>query len=51
MVPPFFFMSATIPTKRPILALVTIIGTFSLFGLAFFIKLDGASEKVLFMVI
>lgn len=35
----------------PILALMTVIGTFSLFGLAFFLKLDGANEKVLFMVI
>lgn len=35
----------------PILALVTVIGTFGLFGLAFFLKVDGASEKVLFMVI
>ncbi|MGQ9921951.1 MAG: hypothetical protein ACUVRZ_11580 [Desulfobacca sp.] len=35
----------------PILALLTVIGTFSLFGLAFFLKVDGANEKVLFMVI
>ena len=35
----------------PILALVTVIGTFALFGLAFFLKVDGANEKVLFMVI
>ena len=35
----------------PILALVTVIGTFALFGLAFFLKLDGANEKVLFLVI
>jgi hypothetical protein len=35
----------------PILALVTVIGTFGLFGLAFFLKMDGANEKVLFMVI
>lgn len=35
----------------PILALVTVIGTFALFGLSFFLKVDGASEKVLFMVI
>jgi hypothetical protein len=35
----------------PILALMTVIGTFSLFGLAFFLKVDGANEKVLFMVI
>ena len=35
----------------PILALVTVIGTFGLFGLAFFLKVDGANEKVLFMVI
>lgn len=35
----------------PILALLTVIGTFALFGLAFFLKLDGANEKVLFMVI
>ena len=35
----------------PILAMVTVIGTFGLFGLAFFLKVDGANEKVLFMVI
>jgi hypothetical protein len=35
----------------PILALLTVIGTFALFGLAFFLKVDGANEKVLFMVI
>ena len=35
----------------PILALFTVIGTFSLFGLAFFLKIDGTNEKVLFMVI
>jgi hypothetical protein len=35
----------------PILDLMTVIGTFSLFGLAFFLKVDGANEKVLFMVI
>lgn len=35
----------------PILALVTVIGTFALFGLAFFMKLDNANEKVLFLVI
>ena len=43
-------MPAALPTQRPILALVTMIGTFSLFGLAFFLKVDGANEKVLFMV-
>lgn len=35
----------------PILALVTVIGTFALFGLGFFLKVDGASEKVQFLVI
>jgi hypothetical protein len=35
----------------PILALVTMVGTFALFGIAFFMKMDGANEKVLFMVI
>jgi hypothetical protein len=30
---------------------VTVIGSFSLFGLAFFLKIDSANEKVLFMVI
>jgi hypothetical protein len=35
----------------PILALVTVIGTFALFGLAFFLRMDDANEKVLFMVI
>jgi hypothetical protein len=35
----------------PILALFTVIGTFALFGLAFFLRIDGANEKVLFMVI
>jgi hypothetical protein len=35
----------------PILALLTVIGTFSLFGLAFFLKVDGPNEKVLFLVI
>ena len=35
----------------PLLALVTVIGTFALFGLAFFLKVDGANEKVLFMVL
>jgi hypothetical protein len=35
----------------PILALMTVIGTFALFGLAFFLKVDGANEKVLFLVI
>jgi hypothetical protein len=35
----------------PILALMTVIGTFALFGLAFSRKVDGANEKVLFMVI
>jgi hypothetical protein len=35
----------------PNLALVTVIGTFSLLGLAFFLKVDGANEKVLFMII
>ena len=35
----------------PILALVTVIGTFALFVLAFSLKVDGANEKVLFMVI
>jgi hypothetical protein len=35
----------------PLLALVIVIGTFALFGLAFFLKVDGANEKVLFMVI
>lgn len=35
----------------PLLALVTVIGTFSLFALAFILKVDGANEKVLFMVI
>ena len=43
-------MPAALPTQRPILALVTVIGTFALFGLAFFLKVDGANEKVLFMV-
>jgi hypothetical protein len=35
----------------PILALMTVIGTFALFILAFFLKVDGANEKVLSMVI
>ena len=35
----------------PILALVVVIGTFALFDLAFLLKVDGANEKVLFMVI
>jgi hypothetical protein len=35
----------------PIIALMTVIGTFGLFGLAFFLKVDGVNEKVLFMVI
>jgi len=35
----------------PILALITVVGTFALFALAFFLKVDGANEKVLFMVI
>ena len=35
----------------PILALVVVIGTFALFDLAFLLKVDGAKEKVLFMVI
>jgi hypothetical protein len=35
----------------PILALLTLVGTFGLVGLAFFLKVDGAKEKVLFMVI
>jgi hypothetical protein len=30
---------------------VSVIGTFSLFGLAFFLYIDSANEKVLFMVI
>lgn len=34
-----------------ILALMVLIATFALFGLAFFLKVDGANEKVLFMVI
>jgi hypothetical protein len=35
----------------PILAMITVIGTFALFALAFFLKVDGTNEKVLFMVI
>jgi hypothetical protein len=35
----------------PTLAMLTVIGTFALFGLALFLKVDGANEKVLFMVI
>jgi hypothetical protein len=35
----------------PLLALVTVIGTFTLFGLSFLLKVDGANEKVLFMVL
>jgi hypothetical protein len=35
----------------PILALVIVIGTFALFCQAFFLRVDGANEKVLFMVI
>ncbi len=35
----------------PILALITMVGTFALFALGFFLKIDGANEKVLFMVI
>ncbi|MBM4286881.1 MAG: hypothetical protein FJ135_01815 [Deltaproteobacteria bacterium] len=35
----------------PLLALVTVTGTLGLFGLAFYLRVDGANEKVLFMVI
>lgn len=35
----------------PLLALITVVGTFALFALAFFLEVSGAQEKVLFMVI
>ncbi len=35
----------------PLLAIITVTGTLALFGVAFFLKVDGANEKILFMVI
>jgi hypothetical protein len=45
MLPHLLFQVDSLPV------VVSVIGTFGLFGLAFFLKVDGANEKVLFMVI